>query len=40
MDKEDYNKLNEFRSIEFDNIEIDWNNNGGIPIDQLPNQFE
>ena len=40
MDKEDYDKLNEFRSIEFDNIEIDWNNNGGIPIDQLPNQFE
>ena len=40
MDKEDYNKLNEFRSIEFDNIEIDWENSGGIPIDQLPNQFE
>lgn len=40
MDKEDYNKLNEFRSIEFDNIEIDWESSGGIPIDQLPNQFE
>lgn len=40
MDKEDYNKLNEFRSKEFDNVKIDWNGNGGITIDQLANQFE
>lgn len=40
MDKDDYEKLNCFRSEEFDKIEIDWNDNGGIPIDQLANQFE
>lgn len=40
MDKEDYKKLNEFRSIEFDNVVIDWDDKGGIPIDQLANQFE
>jgi diketogulonate reductase-like aldo/keto reductase len=37
----DYETLNEFRSPEFDTIEIDWNNNGqGITIDQLANQFD
>lgn len=40
MDKEDYKKLNEFRSKEFDNVVIDWDDKGGIPIDQLANQFE
>ena len=40
MSKEDYNKLNEFRNKEFDNVVIDWNDNGGISIDQLANQFE
>lgn len=40
MKKEDYIKLNDFRSKEFDNVKIDWNNTGkGISIDQLPNQF-
>lgn len=40
MDIEDYQRLNNFRSKEFDNIKVDWNDNGGIPIDQLANQFE
>jgi len=40
MEKEDYERLNEFRSEEFDNVVIDWNDKGGIPIDQLANQFE
>lgn len=40
MEKQDYEKLNNFRSEEFDNIKIDWNFTGeGITIDQLPNQF-
>ena len=40
MDKSDYEKINKFRSKEFDSIKIDWLGNGGIPIDQLANQFE
>ncbi len=40
MDIEDYKRLNNFRSKEFDNIKIDWDDNGGISIDQLANQFE
>ncbi len=40
MDIEDYQRLNNFRSEEFDSITIDWNDNGGISIDQLANQFE
>ena len=40
MEKEDYKKLNEFRSKEFDNVQIDWCCKGGITIDQLANQFE
>lgn len=40
MSKEDYSKLNQFRSKEFDKIQIDWNGNGGVTIDQLANQFE
>ena len=40
MDKNDYEKLNKFRSEEFDSIEIDWKGNGGVVIDQLANQFE
>ena len=40
MEKEDYEKLTEFRSKEFDDIVIDWADKGGIPIDQLANQFE
>lgn len=40
MDAKDYEQLNNFRSEEFDNIDVDWNDNGGIAIDQLANQFE
>ena len=40
MDIEDYERLNNFRSEEFDNVEVDWDDNGGISIDQLANQFE
>lgn len=41
MEREDYQKLNNFRSQEFDNIKIDWYYTGdGITIDQLANQFE
>ena len=40
MDQSDYEKLNEFRSKEFDNVEIDWHDNGGVLIDALPNQFD
>jgi diketogulonate reductase-like aldo/keto reductase len=40
MVESDYEKLNKFRSKEFDSVEIDWYGNGGIPIDQLANQFE
>lgn len=40
MDEEDYKKLDAFRNKEFDNIEIDWDWNGGVTIDQLANQFE
>ena len=40
MEIDDYKKLNEFRNVEFDNVEIDWYCNGGITIDQLANQFD
>lgn len=41
MEKEDYQKMNEFRNKEFDNIKIDWYYTGeGVTIDQLANQFE
>lgn len=40
MSEEDYNKLNEFRSKEFDSVIVDWDCKGGITIDQLANQFE
>ena len=41
MEREDYQKLNNFRSQEFDNIKIDWYYTGnGVTIDQLANQFE
>lgn len=39
MEKEDYQRLNNFRSEEFDNVKIAWIDNGGTPIDQLANQF-
>lgn len=37
---EDYEKLNQFRSDEFDNVSVDWKGNDGITIDQLANQFD
>ncbi len=41
MEKIDYERLNNFRNEEFDNIKIDWRYTGeGITIDQLANQFE
>ena len=41
MSKEDYQKLNEFRCKQFDDVEIDWYCcNGGVTIDQLANQFD
>ena len=27
-------RLNNFRSEEFDNVKVDWDDNGGISIDQ------
>lgn len=40
IDKDDIKKLNEFRSKEFDNVQIDWDYKGGVTVDQLANQFE
>lgn len=40
MEKEDYQKLNDFRSKEFEEVQIDFLGSGGITIDQLANQFE
>lgn len=40
MEAKDYERLNEFRSKEFDEVSIDFLGNGGITIDQLANQFE
>ncbi|MDR2540386.1 MAG: aldo/keto reductase [Candidatus Peribacteria bacterium] len=40
LEKADYQQLNDFRSEEFDSVKIDRNNQGGISIDQLANQFE
>lgn len=32
MDKVDYDKLNKLRCLEFDNLEVNWLGEGGIPI--------
>lgn len=40
MNVEDIQKMNDFESKEFSAIEIDWKGNGGVTIDQLPNQFD
>lgn len=40
MEKVDYEKLNEFRCKEFDELEVDWLDNGGIPIYKFANQVE
>ncbi len=39
MDMGDYDKLNKFRSEEFDNVAVNWDGTG-VTIDQLANQFE
>jgi len=38
--KEDYERLNAFRCKEFDELEVDWQDNGGIPIYKFANQVE
>lgn len=40
MAKEDYERLNDFRCKEFDDLEVDWDDNGGIPIYKFANQVE
>lgn len=40
MAAEDYERMNAFRAPEFDSVEIDWEGNGGITIDQLANRFQ
>jgi diketogulonate reductase-like aldo/keto reductase len=41
MSHDDYEKLNNFRSKEFDDVKIDWDYTGdGVTIDLLANQFE
>lgn len=40
MEQEDYNKLNEFRCKEFDRLEVDWQDNGGVSIYKFANQVE
>ncbi len=40
MSEEDYQILNNFRNKEFDKIEIDWDWDGGVTIDQLANQLD
>lgn len=40
MEKEDYERLNNFRCGEFDKLSVDWEDNGGIPIYKFANQIE
>ena len=40
MERQDYQKLNNFRCEEFDKLEVDWLDNGGIPIYKFANQVE
>lgn len=40
MEQQDYQRLNSFRCEEFDNLEVDWLDNGGIPIYKFANQVE
>lgn len=40
MEKEDYERLNVFRSEDFDKLEVDWQDNGGIPIYKFANQVD
>ena len=40
MERQDYQRLNDFRCEEFDKLEVDWLDNGGIPIYKFANQVE
>ena len=40
MEQQDYQSLNDFRCEEFDKLEVDWLDNGGIPIYKFANQVE
>lgn len=40
MEKEDLKMLNDFQDERFNQMEIDWKNQGGVSIDQLANQFK
>lgn len=40
MEKSDCERLNEFRCKEFDELEVDWEDKGGIPIYKFANQVE
>ncbi len=40
MEKIDYDRLNEFRCKEFDALQVDWQDNGGISIYKFANQVE
>lgn len=40
MEQQDYQRLNEFRCEEFDKLEVDWLDTGGIPIYKFANQVE
>ncbi len=40
MEQIDYEKLNEFRCEAFDELEVDWQDNGGISIYKFANQVE
>lgn len=40
MEQQDYQRLNDFRCEKFDKLEVDWLDNGGIPIYKFANQVE
>lgn len=40
MEQIDYDRLNKFRCKEFDELEVDWQDNGGISIYKFANQIE
>ena len=40
MEQQDYQRLNDFRCEEFDKLEVDWEDEGGIPIYKFANQVE
>ncbi|MBP3801301.1 MAG: aldo/keto reductase, partial [Clostridia bacterium] len=40
MEKADYEKLNKFQNEKINALEINWNDESGVTIDQLANQNE